>query len=143
METQRMPEPAALRDFARRYTAAWCSQDAASVAAFFSLTGSLQINDAAPASGRDAIQAAVQSFMTAFPNMQVLMDEISVEGDRAIYRWTLTGANTGPGGTGHRVRFSGHEKWSFGADGLIAESQGHFDAAEYQRQIERGIDEPR
>ena len=138
-----MSEAAALRDFARRYTAAWCSQDAASVAAFFSPSGSLQINDAAPAAGRDAIQAAVQSFMTAFPDMQVLMDEISVEGDRAIYLWTLTGANTGPGGTGHRVRFSGHEKWSFGADGLIAESHGHFDAAEYQRQIERGIDEPR
>jgi hypothetical protein len=26
--------------------------------------------------------------------------------------------------------------WKIGEDGLIAESQGNFDAAEYQRQIE-------
>jgi hypothetical protein len=33
-----------VQDFARRYTAAWCSQNAASVAAFFSPDGSLIIN---------------------------------------------------------------------------------------------------
>jgi hypothetical protein len=38
------------RAFAARYTAAWCSQNAASVAAFFSEHGSLQINAAAPPS---------------------------------------------------------------------------------------------
>jgi hypothetical protein len=33
------------------------------------------------------------------------------------------------------VRITGYEQWRFGADGLIAESQGHFDAADYQRQL--------
>jgi hypothetical protein len=50
------------------------------------------------------------------------------------------GTNTGPGGTGHRVRFSGYGEWKFGEDGLIAESQGHFDDPDYQRQLERGVD---
>jgi len=138
-----MPDHAALRDFARRYTAAWCSQDASSVAAFFSPNGSLKINDAPPAIGRDAIKASVLSFMTAFPDMQVLMYEVSVEGGHSIYRWTFVGNNSGPGGTGHSVRFSGFEEWSFGADGLIAASLGQFDAADYQRQVERGIHESR
>jgi len=40
MTSERMTK---LRDFATRYTAAWCSQDAASVAAFFSPSGSLTI----------------------------------------------------------------------------------------------------
>ncbi len=80
--------------------------------------------------------------MTAFPDLQVLMDAILLQGDRAIYHWTLTGTNTGPGGTGHGVRISGYEVWKIADDGLIAESQGHFDAAAYQRQLERGVDEP-
>ena len=42
-----------LTDFATRYTAAWCSHNAASVAAFFGEHGSLKINDAAPAVWRD------------------------------------------------------------------------------------------
>ena len=47
-----------LLDFAQRYTAAWCSQDAASVAAFFSTDGSLSVNDNPPAVGRPAISAS-------------------------------------------------------------------------------------
>src|SRR5262249_51362602 len=38
-----------LHDFATRYTAAWCSQDAASVASFFAMDGSLRVNAGAPA----------------------------------------------------------------------------------------------
>lgn len=124
-----------LKEFGTRYTAAWCSQRAASVAAFFSERGSLTINGGAPAVGRAAITAAAQGFMTAFPDMVVKMDSVSLEGGRALYRWTLTGTNTGPGGTGRAVGISGHEEWTFGADGLIAESQGHFDEAEYNRQL--------
>jgi hypothetical protein len=30
-------------------------------------------------------------------------------------------------------------EWQIGADGLISDSQGHFDAAEYERQIEHGF----
>jgi hypothetical protein len=43
--------------------------------------------------------------------------------DRAVYRWTLTGTNTGLGGSGKAVRISGHEEWRFAADGLVAESK--------------------
>jgi hypothetical protein len=132
-------EPEYLRDFARRYTAAWCSQVAASVASFYSPSSSLTINNGTPSVGRAAITAAAQSFMTAFPDLKVLMDGLEIKGDRAIYRWTLEGINTGPGGTGKKVRINGHEEWYIGADGLIAQSQGHFDAADYQRQLERGI----
>ena len=61
-------------------------------------------------------------------------------GERVIYKWTLVGTNTGPGGTGQRVRISGFEEWRFGVDGLVAESRGNFDSAAYQRQLERGVD---
>jgi uncharacterized protein (TIGR02246 family) len=130
---------ARLREFAERYTAAWCGQDASSVAKFFSPGGSLTINGGTPAFGREAIAQAAQGFMTAFPDLVVVIDDLLDRGDKVIYKWTLTGTNSGPGGTGKRVRISGFEEWQFGSDGLVAESQGHFDAAEYSRQVEHGV----
>jgi uncharacterized protein (TIGR02246 family) len=127
-----------LHDFATRYAAAWCSQDAARVASFFAEDGSLTINGGEPSTGRAAITAAAQEFMTAFPDMVVAMDGVEGDGDRAVFRWTLTGANTGPGGSGRAVRISGYEEWTLGADGLVAASLGHFDEADYRRQLEVG-----
>ena len=124
-----------LQAFAKLYTAAWCSQNPASVAAFFSPAGSLKVNDGEPAVGREAITAVAQEFMRAFPDLEILLDGVSQHGDYSIYRWILAGTNTGPGGTGARVKISGHEEWRMGADGLIEESLGHFDSADYQRQL--------
>jgi predicted ester cyclase len=128
-----------LLEFGRKYTAAWCSQSPPRVAAFFAENGSLQINQGVPSVGRAAITSAAQGFMTAFPDMVVTMDNVSSEGSGAVYRWTLTGTNTGPGGTGKAVRISGYEAWTFGASGLIAESKGHFDEVEYNRQLKCGL----
>jgi uncharacterized protein (TIGR02246 family) len=137
------PNITKLREFAARYTAAWCSQNPAKVAAYFSPQGSLAINGGAPAIGRAAITEAAQSFMTAFPDLQVSMDDLRINGDRAEFHWTLAGTNNGPGGTGNRVRFSGFEAWEIGADGLVARSQGHFDEALYHHQLQHGIENPR
>ncbi len=132
MATDRMTE---LPEFASRYTAAWCSQNAASVAAFFSPSGSLTINGGKPSIGREAITEAAQGFMTAFPDLMVYLDDLVDRRDKIIYSWTLEGTNIGPGGIGSRVRISGFEEWRIGDDGLVAESLGNYDATEYQRQV--------
>ncbi len=132
--------PDELTDFATRYTAAWCSQDAASVAAFYSEYGSLTVNEGIPAIGREAITGVAQSFMAAFSDLEVRMDRLDVTADHVRYLWTLTGTNDAPGGTGKKVCISGFEEWVIGEDGLVAESRGHFDNEEYQRQLEHGID---
>ncbi len=67
------------------------------------------------------------------------MDDVLIQPDRVVYRWTLTGTNTGPGGTGKRVCVSGFEEWQFDEDGLIAASLGHFDSANYERQLKHGL----
>jgi hypothetical protein len=133
------PDVLELQDLAERYTAAWCSRDPGSVAALFSEDGSLRVNDDPPAVGRTAVTQVAQSFMTAFLDLRVVMDDLLVRGDQAEYHWTLTGTNTGPEGAGHRVRITGSEKWRLGLDGLIASSLGNFDAAEYRRQLEKGM----
>ncbi len=129
-----------LRAFAERYTAAWCSMDPTRVAQHFAPGGSLTINDGPPAIGRAAITQAANGFYVALPDMQVYFDDLVLDGDRIEYHWTFTGTNTGPGGTGKRVRVSGFEEWTVDDHGLISTSQGHYDAAEYARQLEHGID---
>jgi SnoaL-like polyketide cyclase len=136
-------EKSRLQEFGTEYTAAWCSRNPASVAAFYGINGSLAINGGPPSAGRPAITAVAQEFMTTFPDMVVAMDGISGDGKNAVYRWTLAGTNTGPGGTGNAVRISGYEEWTFGPDDLIAESRGHFDDAEYRRQLKGGISQGR
>lgn len=125
----------ALPDFGSRYANAWCSQSAATVAEFYEENGSLQINGGPTSNGRTAITAVAQSFMSAFPDMVVTLDGLETRGAETIFRWTLIGTNTGPGGTGRPVRISGYEAWRFGESGLIRESKGHFDEADYQRQL--------
>src|SRR5205809_5393291 len=124
------PDPEQLREFARRYTEAWSSQEPERVAGHYAPNGSLTINDGAPSVGRAAITEAARSFMVAFPDMQVLLDDLRLRGEGVGYHWTLVGTNTGPGGTGKAVRISGFEEWTIGEDGLIAASLGHFDQDE-------------
>jgi nuclear transport factor 2 (NTF2) superfamily protein len=134
-------EPDELRDFARRYTEAWCSGEPSRVAAHYSADGSLTINGGTPSVGRAAITEAARSFMDAFPDLRVLMDGVRLGQSGNEYHWTLVGTNTGPGGTGNRVRIRGYETWTLDDGGLIADSQGHYDQAEYDRQIEHGVDQ--
>ena len=131
----------ALTDFGTRYAAAWSSQNPASLASFYNEQGSLVVNGGAPSVGRSAITETARGFMTAFPDMVVKMDQVTRDGGHVIFRWTWTGTNTGPGGTGKPVRINGYEEWTIGADGLIAESKGHYDEAEYQRQLKSGAAE--
>jgi hypothetical protein len=127
-----------LDEFATQYTAAWCSRNAAVVASFFDPDGSLQINQDSPSVGRRAIRVSVQKFMTTFPDLIVKMDKVTGDTSHATYEWTLTGTNTAPGGTGKLVHISGHEEWRFGTNHHLAESKGHFDEADYQRQLKSG-----
>src|SRR5258708_31984758 len=130
-----MNDLAEITEFAQRYAEAWCSQNPESVAAFFAEGGSISINNGPPAGGRAAIAKEAQAFMTTFPDMVVTMDKVLHDEEGTKFHWTLTGTNTAPGGTGKRVRISGYELWQIDKDGLIGESKGHFDKAEYERQL--------
>ena len=70
--------------------------------------------------------------MRDFPDMTVTFDKLEPHGDRTAFHWTLTGTYAG---TGNHVRISGYELWKIDDTGLIAESSGHFDVAEYERQF--------
>src|ERR1041384_2494926 len=114
-----MMDPAAIKEFAFRYTEAWCSHDADRVASFFAENGSLKINDAVPSMGRAAIANAARGFMTAFPDLIVHMRGLELHGEHYRYLWTLISTNSGLGGNGNRVQISAYEEWTIGHNGLI------------------------
>jgi predicted ester cyclase len=133
---------AELQKFAESYAGTWCSQKPESVAAFYAQDGALSVNDGPPAVGRQTIAEVARGFMHDLPDMKVTMNKVVADANGIFFHWTLTGTNTGPGGTGKRVRISGYEEWQLSNEGLIANSQGHFDNAVYERQLPHGIDEP-
>ena len=128
--------------FATRYAAAWSGKDPVAFGAFYNEQGSLVVNGAASV-GRPAIVETARSYMAAFPDMAVRLDSLREESGATVFHWTWTGTNTGPGGTGKAVHLTGYERWTFGADGLIMKSDGHFDNEEYQRQLKGESPTPR
>jgi predicted ester cyclase len=129
-----------LTEFAQHYAEAWCSHHPEKVASFFAENGSLRVNGGRTAVGRAAIAEIAREFMRDFPDMIVTFDKLEPQGERPTFHWTLTGTNSGPAGAGKRVRISGYELWQIGDDGLIAQSEGHFDNAEYERQLKQGFE---
>ena len=120
-----------LNEFAKRYAQAWCSHDPEKVAAFYAKHASIRVNGGPPAS----IIEVARGFVRDFPDTVVTFDKLEPHGDRLAFHWTFTGTNSGPGGTGTKVRISGFELWNIDKDGLIAQSEGNFDAADYERQL--------
>ena len=110
------------------------------MAACYEETASLTINGGKPSTGRVELAATAASYMEAFPDLGVSVDQVLVAGDSAFWAWTLTGTNTGPGGSGHRVRVSGIEVMTIGNSGLVTNSIGYYDGATYERQIAHGIE---
>lgn len=120
-----------LKKFAERYAQAWCSHDPEKVGAFYAQNGSISVNGGLPT---PALEIA-RGFMRDFPDMTVTFKKLEPRADRTAFHWTLTGTYAG---TGNHVRISGYELWKIDNAGLIVESSGHFDAAEYERQLKSG-----
>ncbi|MDP5069815.1 MAG: ester cyclase, partial [Congregibacter sp.] len=131
--------PADVDAFALGYTAAWNNHDPDGVAAFYADSGSLTVNDGEPAVGREAVAGVARCFMDAFPDLVLInLRNEDIDG-RIRYHWRFLGTNTGPEGTGAAVDFSGFEAWIFDDQGLILDSQGSFDAADYERQLAAAV----
>lgn len=121
-------DQARIRDFARSYTEAWCSRDPERVAAHFVPGGTIAINGGEPAEATEVAQA----FISGFPDIEVLMDDVVFKDETVEFHWTFTGTSAE---TGNAVRISGFEEWTLADDGLVLRSLGSYDQAEYDRQV--------
>lgn len=125
-------DPKRIDELTCSYTKAWCSRDSARVAAHYAPGGTISINGGEPA----GIAEVAASFIVAFPDIEVLLDELVVKDDVVDYHWTFTGTNAE---TGKWVRVAGYEEWTIDVDGRIAEAHGNYDQAEYERQVQPGF----
>jgi hypothetical protein len=127
-------DPKEIEQLAGAYTEPWCSRDPARVAGHYVPGGTIAINGGDPAE----IGEVAAGFIAAFPDIEVFMDVLVLREDGTVeYRWTFSGTSAE---TGKSVRLPGYEEWTISSDGLIAMSRGHYDRAEYDRQLQHGID---
>jgi nuclear transport factor 2 (NTF2) superfamily protein len=127
-------DQARVRDFARSYTEAWSSHDPARVAEHYVPGRTIAINGGEPTE----ITEVARSFIAAFPDIKVFMDDLVYKDEMVEYHWTFKGTSSD---TGKAVRISGFEEWTFSDDGLVVESRGSYDQDEYDRQVEHGAPE--
>ena len=82
--------------------------------------------------GIEAIKEYVTYMRTAFPDLNVTLDELIIAEDHSIGRWMITGTNTGPMGdsppTGKKVKYSGIEVARI-VDGKLVESWVYYNQA--------------
>ena len=122
-------------EFGQKYTDAWNSKKPEKMASFYAEDGILTVNKGTPAIGRKQLAETAQSYMEAFPDMELTMDSLTKGNGNYRYYWTFKGTNSGPEGTGNKVDFSGFEEWTMNDHGLVQKSIGTYDADDYARQL--------
>lgn len=123
-------------EFGEKYTAAWNSKKPDKMASFYAENGTLTVNNGTPSVGREQLAETARSYMEAFPDIKLTMDSLVADSGVYRYYWTFVGTNTGPGGTGNKVDFSGFEEWNMNNNRLIQKSIGTYDADLYHRQVQ-------
>ena len=73
----------------------WTGKNAALVGEVFAPTTSLQTPDGV-LTGLEGASFLLQAYTTAFPDFQIVIDDLIAEGDEVAARWTFTGTHDGP-----------------------------------------------
>ena len=97
----------------------------------------------APLRGKEAVAAELKEKFEAFPDMQVLAEDVplltSLDPPVYAYTWnatmTMLGASRGMPATGRTVRFSGATFSTF-RDGLVSERRMTYDALDVLQQLD-------
>ena len=75
--------------------------------------------------------ANISGYHAAFPDLNIALDELSVEGNKGMGKWTATGTNTGEfmgkPPTGKKIKFHGVAIWKFNNDGLGVHEEVYSD----------------
>ena len=72
--------PSEPKEFARKYGAAWSSNEPNQVLALHSKSSRLSVNDGDPAIGKSEIREVAGAFMEGFPDLHIQVNDVVVEG---------------------------------------------------------------
>jgi predicted ester cyclase len=97
-------------------------RDPPALAANHSADGTFESPATGLVRGRAAIEAVYSSWFKGFPDLLLSWEDEVIEGDRAVFFWTLTGTASGPFygivGSGTQVKANGAGDYRFGPDGI-------------------------
>lgn len=86
-----------LRQYARQVVQdVWNARDVAAVERYYA--PDFKNHNAGPGTdgGREGVRRAVQLSLAAFPDLWIDVDDVVVDGDLVVTRWTMRGTHTGP-----------------------------------------------
>jgi len=118
---------------------AWNAHDPERIAAFYApdYVG-VDIGQPQPQNGPREIRALTAYYFRAFPDLQIKLDDLVMEGDKAVLIWTWTGTQNGTfmniPASGRAVVVRGSTALTF-QDGLIHRSTRIWDLAGLLRAI--------
>jgi len=121
------------RALIRRVVAAWNSHDPARVAAHYTEDCyGLDVAIARPQIGREGVHGMFAAYYTAFPDLEITLDDIIVEGDHVAIFWTAHATHLGPilniPPSGRAVTAKGVNRLVL-QDGLVCETLTIWDVA--------------
>lgn len=121
--------------FGAQYAEVWSSSNPARVVSMFAPDGSITINGGPPAAGADGLENVALSYMSAFSDLLITCERMVRAGSQWKWFWRMRGTFSGPGGTGKRIDLRGWEVLTMTPEGRIRHAEGHFNQAEYERQL--------
>ena len=125
---------------AERACAAWNQGDADGVVA--EVADDVIWRDAGlgpPLQGREALRAATQAYMTAFPDLRVTISSHTIDGPRLAYEWVSTGTHQGVlmglAPTGRWIENYGATVTTCDEDGVVIEGSSYWNPLAMFRQL--------
>jgi steroid delta-isomerase-like uncharacterized protein len=92
-----------------------------------------------PLHGRDALRAAAQAYMTAFPDLHVEVTSSTLDGPRLAQEWTITGTHRGElmgfAPTGRWTESYGATVTTFDEDAVMIEGAAYWNPLAMFRQL--------
>jgi predicted ester cyclase len=99
-------------------------RDPQALAANHAVDGTFQSPATGLVHGRSAIQAVYESWFKGFPDLLLSWEDEVIEGDRAMFFWTLTGTANGPFygivGSGTQVTAKGAADYRYAPAGITS-----------------------
>ncbi len=124
----------------------WNKKDMAVLEAISAENFTRTANDIKVAVNEKEMEATMNIFFTAFPDLNIVVDDIVIKDDQSFAHWTATGTNTGVFGevpaTGKKVKFSGYSIIHFNDAGKLLREDVYFNELELLQQLGYTLNTP-
>jgi steroid delta-isomerase-like uncharacterized protein len=124
----------------------WNQRSFKALAGLTSTESTRYMNGVKVAEGTAELEAHLQLFFTAFPDLVITAEEVHYKDNLAFMQWNAKGTNTGVFGevrpTGKRVNINGLTHLSFSKEGKIIQETVYYNELELLQQLGYGLTPP-